>query len=307
MFKHCLAPALAAALCGLLTAPPAEAQDRGSLGFARLFTNDALGDGNDRWRTGSYSVSLLRGTSWDGSLPGAPGEILEYRLRGEIIAPADLHSPAAGDRRFAGVLAVGMFSHFALGQAEASFGVELAATGPQTGVGRFQRLVHQMLGMPKPRVLGNQIANGWQPTAEAEIGRSFHFGDAVTLRPFAEAQIGGENLLRVGGDLTIGSFGAGSLMVRDTVTGQRVEGIAGTAGQGVSVTMGGDVARVFDSAYLPAGGAAQLADNRSRLRLGLNWQGEKSAVFYGLTLLGKEFTSQPDQQLVGSVRLSLHF
>ncbi|MDP4031478.1 MAG: DUF2219 family protein [Pseudorhodobacter sp.] len=298
---------LALAFCGLFVTSPVLAQDRVTLGHARLFSNDALGDGHDRWRSGSYSVSRLRGFAWDGALPASPGEILEFRLRSEIIAPADLIAPAPGDRRYAGVLAVGMHTHFALGQTEASLGADLVVTGPQTGIGDFQRGIHDLLGLTEPQVLGNQIANGFHPTARAEIGRTFHFGGALSVRPFAEAQAGVETLLRLGGDMVIGGFGTGALMVRDTVTGQRVEGIAGSDGKGFSVTVGGDVARVFDSAYLPAGGAAQLSETRRRLRAGLNWQGDKTEVFYGVTLLGREFDAQPGDQLVGSLRLRLRF
>ena len=98
-------------------------------------------------------------------------------------------------------------------------------TGPSTGIGRFQRWVHQILDLDKP-ALGNQISNGLHPTISGEVGRSFAVGSAV-LRPFVEAQAGAETLLRAGADLTVGRFGAGSLMVRDVVTGQRYSTIAG--------------------------------------------------------------------------------
>jgi hypothetical protein len=285
---------------------PAFAQDRFVLGHARLFSNDALGDGEDRWRSGSYMVSQLRGTAWNGS-PGAFGDILEYRLRSEIISPANLQRQSPNDRRFAGVIGLGLHSHFALGRAEARLGGELVFTGPQTGVGAFQREVHELLNMSPPGVLGSQIGNRVFPTLSAEIGRSFALTDRVALRPFAEAQAGVENLLRVGGDLTIGTTWAGSLMVRDPVTGHRVEGITGTGGQGISLTLGGDVAHVADSRLLPRSGPTAPTDTRARLRAGLHWQGEKSDVFYGVTWLGKEFDSQSEEQLVGSLRLRLRF
>jgi hypothetical protein len=43
------------------------AQDRVTLGWGRMFTNDVFGDGKDRWKTGSYTVSRIRGASWDGT------------------------------------------------------------------------------------------------------------------------------------------------------------------------------------------------------------------------------------------------
>ena len=291
----------------IVLAGPVLAQDRVTLGHARLFSNDALGDAKDRWRSGSYMVSRLRGPSWDGVLPSRPGEILEFRLRSEIIAPSDLVTPAPDDRRYAGVLALGLHTHFALGQAEASLGGELVVTGPQTGIGAFHREVHELFDMPEPQVLDDQIPNGIHPTLRAEIGQRFDLGRVVSLRPFVEAQAGVESFVRVGGDMVIGGFGTGALLVRDSVTGHLVEGIAGSDGPGLSFMLGGDVARVFDSAYLPSGGAAVLSDSRGRLRAGLNWQGEKTEVFYGLTWMGKEYEAQPDEQVVGSIRLRLRF
>ena len=52
------------ALCTALFAVPAVAQERVTLGWGRLLTNDAIGDGKDRWRTGSYVLSRVRGPSW---------------------------------------------------------------------------------------------------------------------------------------------------------------------------------------------------------------------------------------------------
>ncbi len=74
---------LAVALAGVLTTgtAPVQAQERVTLGFARLFNNDALGDTRDRWRSGGYSVSRFRGERWGGSLPTEFGAILEQRLR----------------------------------------------------------------------------------------------------------------------------------------------------------------------------------------------------------------------------------
>ena len=88
------------------------------------------------------------------------------------------------------------------------------------------------------------------------------------VRPYVAAEAGVETLLRAGGDLEIGHFGDQSVMLRDEVTGQRYRAVAGTMTNGVSVTLGGDLAKVFSSAYLPDG-AAVLDDTRTRLRAGL--------------------------------------
>jgi len=282
--------------------------DRGTLGFGRFFSNDAIGDGRDRWRTGSYAVSLLRGPGWSYALPSRFGEIVEYRLRSEIIAPANLSAPAAGDRRYVGVLSIGMHTHFAMAGAEARVGFDLVATGKQTGVGQLQRRVHRLLDLKAPSAaLAGQIGNAVHPTLSAEIGQSFNLSDRTRLRPFIEAQAGVETYVRVGGDLTFGAFGEGALMLRDQVTGQRYTGIRGMEGAGTSFTLGADVARVADSVYLPSGGAAVLEETRGRLRAGLHWRGERSEIFYGVTHLSREFKGQPSAQTVGSLRVRLRF
>ena len=70
--------------------------------------------------------------------------------------------------------------------------------------------------------------------------------------------------------------------------------------------LGADLAHVFESGYLPAGGVA-LEPQRQRLRAGLHWQGEAAAIFYGLTYISPEFAGQPEGQLLGSLNVSLKF
>ncbi len=97
-------------------------------------------------------------------------------------------------------------------------------------------------------------------------------------------------------------------MLRDGTTGQRYRGVRGDVVPGFSLSLGGDIARVFDSALLPEGGAAVLEPTRSRLRAGVSWQGAGGAsVFYGLTWLSKEFSTQPEAQVLGSLSLNLRF
>jgi hypothetical protein len=301
--------ALAAALIAALLVPTtSHAQERVTLGFGRLFSNDGIGDGEDRWRTGSYNVSLLRGQRWSGTAPVQFGELLEYRISAETIAPANLIAPAANDRRYAGVLTLGVHTHFALAGGEARVGAALAVLGPQSGIGSLQKSLHGFLGQPNPKAsLDEQLGNRFIPTVSAEYGQDFALGESTRLRPFAEAQAGIETLVRVGGDLTIGMFGDGALMLRDTTTGQRYVGIKSAKGAAVSFTMGADVARVFDSELLPKGGQVEAKDVRTRVRAGLHWKGESSEVFYGVTRLGKEFETQPEAQYLGSLNLSIRF
>ncbi len=292
----------------LVTALPlaAAADDRLTLGWGRMFDNDVLGDLHDRWQSGSYTVSVVRGPDWTGALPTTPGAVLEYRFSASTVTPADLADPAADDRRYAGPLSAGLHTHFDWRGIETSLGADLVAVGPQTGVGQFQSWLHGVLGMNKPD-LTNQLGDAVYPTVQAEMGRSYAVSDAVTVRPFVAAAAGVETLVRAGGDLVIGSFGNGALMLRDDTTGQRYRAVPGERTPALSFTLGGDVAHVFGSALLPDGGTAVTRDTRGRLRAGVAWQGEKSSAFYGLTYLTPEFESQPEGQLVGSVNFHFRF
>lgn len=282
------------------------AAERVTLGWGRLFTNDALGDMKDRWRTGSYVVSVLRGPGGTLALPSRPGELLEFRFRSEVIAPANLVRATPGDRHYAGILAVGLHTHFARGGLEGSAGVDLVAVGPMTGVSGFQSAAHRIAGMDRPSVVDDQLPDRVYPTLTAEIGRVFRLSDSVSLRPFAEVVAGAETLARVGGDVLIGPAGQADLRLRDVVTGQRY--VAGTrSGTGFGLSLGGDVARVWSSNFLPPDSGPAAAGTRTRLRAGLAWNGARSSVFYGLTWLGKEFEGQPDGQLLGSLRLHVRF
>jgi len=297
---------LAASVCCGLAAPVA-AQERVTLGWGRQFTNDAIGDGADRWRTGSYAVSRIRGVRWEGVLPETPGEILEFRLRADTIAPENLETPAAIDRRYAGAITVGLHSQFALGAFEADVGGDLVFVGPQTGIGDFQSWVHGALGLGEIGALDTQIDDAVYPTLSGEVARRFSLGDRAEFRPFVEARAGDETLVRAGGDLVIGSLGQQDLMLRDTATGQRFRAVSGAVQPGVSVVMGGDIARVFDSHYLPEGEAVTASDTRHRLRAGVHWQGEKSSAFYGVTYLSPEFDEQDEGQVVGALTLNFRF
>jgi hypothetical protein len=295
------------ALSGLLViADLATAEERITLGWGRLFTNDALGDGEDRWRTGSYAISRLRGYHWSGALPETPGDILEFRLRADTIAPANLQTPDPTDRRYAGALSLGMQTHFNWQGMQASLGGGLVFTGPQTGIGDFQSWAHELMGLEPPAVLDDQIENAVYPGVSAELGREFMLRDGISLRPFVAAEAGVETLARIGGDILIGKAG-GALFLRDTATGLRYRGIAGSGGSEMSFTVGGDLAHVFDSALLPEGGAATLTESRGRLRAGMQWQGDRAAVFYGLTYLSPEFDEQPEGQFLGSLNVNLRF
>jgi Uncharacterized protein conserved in bacteria (DUF2219) len=294
------------AVLAAVLAVPAVAQDRVTLGWGRMLTNDSFGDGKDRWHTGSYAISVLRGAEWTGSLPAQAGAVLEFRAHGQIIAPENLTVSNPADRRYAGALSLGLHTHFMAGQAEVALGGDLVMMGPQTRLGQFQTDIHEAFNFVAPQVLNDQIGNRLAPTLSAEVGRSFQVAGNVTVRPFVAAQAGAETLLRAGGDIVIGGALQGSLMLRDSVTGQRYSGIDART-PGLSLTLGADVAQVFASDYLPAGGTVVLSGNRARVRAGMEWTGARSSIFYGMTYMGPEFEGQDSGQVTGSLNVNFGF
>lgn len=200
-----------------------------------------------------------------------------------------------------------MHTHFDWAGAETSAGVDAVIVGPQNKISTLHGDLHNLLGLPAPTVFGAQIGDAIYLTAVGEIGKTYSFGSVAQVRPYVEAQVGAETLLRVGGDVTFGSFARDALMLRDGITGQRYRGVTGDRVEGLSLTMGGDIARIYDSKYFLAGDVATVSDTRSRLRAGVHWQGARSEAFYGLTWLGEEFDQQAEGQVVGSVNLRLQF
>ncbi len=296
----------------LLNIGVAKAEEPSWLGQARLFTNDHLGDGQDRWRTGAYSVSFIHGTRWTGSNPDGFGELVEYRVRSEIIAPADLSTPVlGGDRRYVGALHFGAFTHMKTGTVDMSVGLDLVVTGPQTRLGEFQSWAHSALGMGDIQVLGSQIGNAIHPTISAELGKDFvlmnNSEHKIVARPFMEAQAGVETFLRFGGDITFGNIRKGDFQVRDTTTGHRSIAIKGDRARGPSIIVGGDVAMVAASRYLPTGSGYTVNTLRARVRAGVYKENEHGSLFYGLTWLGREFAGQPESQIVGSFSVRRKF
>ncbi len=298
----------AAVALAVLAAPAAQAQERQTLGWSSIFNNDFLGDGFDRWRSSSYTVSWLRGPEWTGRLPEAPGKVLEYRFRTSTLAPANLSRPAAGDRPYAGTLGFGIHTHFRHRGFDVALGGGVAVTGPQTRHGARQRWVHERIGIapPSATVLNNQIANAVYPTVSAQIARPLGLSDRIMARPFIAAQAGAETLIRAGGDIIIGTWGQGDLLVREPDTGQFYTATRGGT-PGLSLVLGGDAAWVADSHYLPSSRGYRLTDTRKRLRAGVKWQGQRHGVFYGVTWLGKEFVGQSDTQLVGTLNFRINF
>ncbi|WP_093996159.1 lipid A-modifier LpxR family protein [Octadecabacter ascidiaceicola] len=297
-------------LCAsLVTAAPAAAQERETLGYGRIFSNDFFGDNEDRWRSGSYAFSIVRGPDWQNRAPSAPGALLEYRLRTEIIAPSELNGAGSNDRAYVGTLSAGVHTHFTRGGADVSLGVDVVAVGPQTGVADMQDWFHDVVSAPNisNSVIANQVDNAFYPTALAEISYPVSLSETTTLRPFVEAQYGVENFVRVGADILIGGNLKNDLWLRDSPTGQLYTGVESERA-GTGFVLGADYAVVDDSAYFPASFGTVAEDERFRARAGVHWRlGDSLSYFYGVTYLSEEYVGQPEGQLVGSLKLNFNF
>lgn len=301
--------AFVAAALGLATvlATPAQAEGRETLGFGRLFTNDFFGDGKDRWRTGSYSYSIIRGHDWTGRPPERVGELLEYRLRNEILAPSSLSAVGSEDRPYVGAISAGIHTHFSRGDYDIRLGTDVVAVGPQTGVGDAQAWVHEQIGAPEPLVTETQLENAVYLQGSSEVARTTRVTDKVSVRYFVEGQIGTEDLIRAGTDVLIGPFLHDDLLIRDGSTGHLYRGITGP-GDGFAFVLGADAAYVWGSEWLPEDRGVTALDTRYRLRGGVHWQlSPEINFFYGATYLSEEFEDQPEGQLTGSLKLNFNF
>ncbi|MEP1765686.1 MAG: lipid A-modifier LpxR family protein [Sulfitobacter sp.] len=289
--------------------PSTATADREKLGYGRLMTNDYFGDGEDRWRTGAWTSSRVWGSAWDGAAPATFGDVIELRLSSEIIAPNNLKNPSSSDRPYAGSLSIGAHSHFKWQGFDAAVGGDFVFTGSGTGLGRLQRAVHKALGatVPASETLDAQISGGVHPTLVTEIARDIALSPRLHLRPFLEGRAGAETLVRAGADLTFGNLGLGELLVRENVTGHRYRVVGNDEIGGFSFVVGGDMAHVSDSIYLPEDRGFELTNARDRLRAGVHWQGHSASAFYGVTYLGKEFKAQTDDQIVGSIQINFSF
>lgn len=283
----------------------AQAMDRAALGWGYLATNDVFFDRLDRWRTGSVALSHVRGAPWTGQRPTRFGELIEFRLRTEVISPANVTTPPANDRRYVGALSVGAHTHFRKGEADISLGVDLIVVGPQTGLDDVQQTLHDIFDGPAVNVGNFQVPNAIYPTFTGEVARRFALGGNSRIRPFVEVQIGAETLLRVGSDMIIGSFGRDTLQVRDVTTGHLYD-VMDSDNRGLSLIFGADAAYIADSRYLATPGIV-AEEARYRVRAGANYGWASGSAFYGLTYLSEEFAAQPEGQIIGSLNVRFDF
>ncbi len=292
----------AAALFSILSVGPAAADE--VQGWSLAISNDSIGEAQDRWQSSSVQFGLIYGAAWEGTAPSGIGEMLEFRLRADLLTPESLDDPDPTDRRHAGILGFGVHSHMSRGAFEGRLGADLVFVGEQTGQLAVQKKLHELLGFVVPDLDDFQIENQERIDLSGEVGWRYPIGSAV-LRPFAEAQVGTEDYLRVGADLTWGALARETLLVRAVATGQRTPAIARVEGFGFSV--GADIAWVEDSIYLPEELGYVLTDSRQRVRAGAFYRTGRFDFYYGLAWLGEEFEAQREAQFVGTFQARVDF
>lgn len=274
------------------------------IGWSLAISNDSIGEGKDRWQSSSVQLALVFGTPWTGELPEHFGSLIEFRYRSDLLTPADLDMPSPSDRRHAGVLAFGARTYLARQGFEMRAGADVVFVGEQTGLLALQTEIHEAFDFEIPAVDDFQIEDQVTLDVSGEVARTFAIGSGV-LRPFLEAQVGSEDWVRAGIDLTWGPMSSGTLLLRTVATGQRVPATTGVAG--FSFSLGADVTRVADSIYLPTSLGYELTPTRQRLRAGGNLTIGRFDLFYGLAWLSEEFRAQPEGQYVGTVNLRVAF
>ena len=292
----------------LFLASNASAEGYSLVGRTSLFTNDYLGDGEDRWRTGSYSRStFFAGSSVEN---GTSSPIFELRLRGEVIAPTEVNLvPQPGERPFVGVVAIGGFRHVSRGDYDVAWGGEVVFVGPQTGVSSFVTEAHDALGFKQPRAATGQLGNKVFPTVYLHTSRLAGASSTIPfdVRPFFEVQAGVETFARIGFDMFFANGVSGPATTRDVVSGQIMSVVAKDPVTGFTPSIGFDVARIWDSQFLPSSSGLTVKPWRLRARGGLRSQTQTTEIFYGLSWLSPEYEGQPSGQVLGSLSLDFQF
>ena len=68
------------------------------------------------------------------------------------------------------------------------------------------------------------------------------------------------------------------------------------------------MAYVDNSVFIASSGPVRLEDYRTRVRAGVHWRTRAgTAIYYGVTWLSEEFTTQRESQVVGSLQLRVKF
>lgn len=284
-------------------AAPAAAE----ISTTHFFTNDMIGDGNDRWRSASYTrfYSLTGDKTFD--VP------LDFRLRAEIISPwNDADLAAGGDRPYAGMIGAGVFATDRVGLADYTIGGEILAVGEQTGVANLQEAFHDLFGLDgyTPDQDGAaELSDEITGMISGEYAMNYFLGEKGAVRPYVMVQYGYENFLRVGADAIWGNFSFSERYARDPVTGFIQPSSQNKADhlQGFNIIAGADYTTVTHSAFFPDEHNAVLEPARFRARLGFQGKIGPASLFYGATYLTEEFQQQEEGQALGTLSVELPF
>ena len=113
------------------------------------------------------AMAMIVGAPVIDGLPTSPFELMQYRLRSEIIAPDDLAvANPFPDRPNAGVIGLGAFTHYERGADNISYGGVLVFVGPSTGLADFQDWAHDKIGIQGPTAAATQLGNKIYPTVQ---------------------------------------------------------------------------------------------------------------------------------------------
>lgn len=272
-----------------------------------FFTNDFIGDGHDRWRSGSYTTYW----GYEGDWTGGVG--YDLRFRSEIISPWGSSDQAQDDDRpYVGMLGFGAFANERIGLTDLNFGGEFLIVGDQTGLSKLQNGFHKVFGfdgyMPEDDTHPH-IEDAFTGMISGEVANNYFVGTKGSIRPFVGAQFGYETFMRAGVDFLWGNHSYAERFVRDPVTGfvQPSSTARASAMEGFSLLAGLDYTAVTSSDFLPDTADVEMEPGRIRARIGMQGKIGPASVFYGATHMTKEFTSQVEGQTVGTLSVSFPF
>ena len=273
-------------------------------GSVGSFSNDAIGDGRDRWQSASYQRSFI----FDKNDAGMMQQI-ELRGRAQIVSPWT-SSRQEQDRPYSSVLGFGAFAHGDLIGLESHVGGEIVVQGDHTGLPAFQSGAHDFLGLDKSydpeNTSDEHVSDRVTVRGEAGLAKSFRPFEGVLFRPYGFIAIGADESATIGMDVVLGSLAQSSSWTRDHVTGQLLTHQADTK-EGFSFVAGIDATRVLSSMHIPEESAVAPEVTQTRARIGAQLYVGAADVFFGQTWLSEGFVGQSDTQRVGTLSVSFNF
>lgn len=275
---------------------------RGEVGS---FVNDFIGDGHDRWHTGSYQKSYYSQGYQLGWVDG-----IELRSRSQIVTPWSPSKQKDGDRPYSTAIGVGGFAHGHLAGFETRIGGEVILLGDGTGLETLQRTIHDGMGMGNSfdpnRSDIDQVDNGLTSRFDIEIARTLRTSEFSMIRPYTEVTFGGDQYNTIGTDVIIGPLASASIWTRDVVTGRLLTPQVNEI-RGVSIVAGLDARSARSSIHLPEGARVNIEPMQFRARIGMQSSSSFANIFIGQARLSEDFVGQTDSQRVGMLSISFSF